>query len=316
LLVSNVNESALREIVGAADLPRVRELGIRSGVVVPLQARGRTIGTMVFFSSAPDRRFDARDQALAEEIARRAAVAIDAARLYREAQEAIQLRDEFLRVASHELRTPLASLLMSLQWLHRKVDAKSPVEAETLAKQLDNNIRQGQRLRRLVDDLLATTRFGGGLLELNRSEVDLGELVREVVERFEFDLNRAKCEVSLEVVAPVRGSWDASRLDQVVSNLLSNALKFGPGLPIEIAVSHKGTYAELSVTDHGIGIDPARLDTIFGRFTRGVSSTQYGGLGLGLYVSRQIVEQHGGTISVRSQLGKGSTFTVKLPIGG
>src|SRR5262249_6782638 len=143
LLIANVKESALSE----EDLPRTRELGLRSGVVVPLKARGRTIGAMGFFSSAADRRFDARDQALAEEIARRAAVAIDAARLYREARQALELRDEFLKVASHELRTPLASLLVSLQWLHEKLLSAKPIEPAELAKQLGNNLRQGQRLQ-------------------------------------------------------------------------------------------------------------------------------------------------------------------------
>jgi signal transduction histidine kinase len=152
-------------------------------------------------------------------------------------------------------------------------------------------------------------------LGLDRSEVDLAEVVREVIERFELELRRANCEVRLEAPTPVRGFWDASRLDQVVSNLLSNALKFGPGQPIEVAVTAHCDRAQLSVTDHGIGIDPARIGTIFDRFVRGVPASHYGGLGLGLYISRQIVWLHGGTISVRSQPGAGATFTVDLPTG-
>jgi signal transduction histidine kinase len=127
------------------------------------------------------------------------------------------------------------------------------------------------------------------------------------------ELQRANCEVRLDAPTPVPGVWDGSRLDQVVSNLLSNAIKFGPGQPIEIAVAHDGERAQLSVTDHGIGIDPARLGTIFDRFMRGVPTEHYGGLGLGLYISRRIVELHGGTIRVRSHAGAGTTFTVALP---
>jgi predicted ATPase/GAF domain-containing protein len=175
LVVSNLKDSSLREVLSEAELPRARQVGVRCCVVVPLKARGRTIGAMGFFSGVVDRRFDARDVALAEEIAGRAAAAIDAARLYGEAQQAIELRDEFLKVASQELRTPLESLLVSLQCLHQTLVASDSVEPGTLAEQLDDNLRQAQRLQRLVDELLDTTRIEGGQLELGRSEVDLLE---------------------------------------------------------------------------------------------------------------------------------------------
>jgi len=312
LLFSEVTDSLLhQQTVDDEHARLVRELGLGSTIVVPLHARERVLGVLMLASAIPGR-YGAADLELAEELARRAAMSIDNALLYGQAREAIHLRDEFLCVASHELKTPITSLMLSLEVL-LSFCARGPVEPATLAKQLDKNLRQGQRLQRLVGDLLDTTRLETGQLGLERSEVDLVELVREVIDRFELELRRARCQVRFEAPTPVRGFWDHSRLDQVVSNLLSNAIKFGPGHPIEIVVVPNGDRAELSVADHGIGIDPARLGTVFDRFMRGVPDTHYGGLGLGLYISRQIVELHGGTIRVRSQPGAGATFTVDLP---
>ena len=265
-------------------------------------------------ASAIPGRYGTADLELAEELARRAAMMIDNSLLYREAREAIRLRDEFLRVTSHELRTPMTSLLLSLEGL-LAFCSRGPLEPTSMTRQLAGTLRQGQRLRRLINDLLDVTRIESGRFELQRSEVELTELVREVVDRFELELRRAKCEVRLDAPSSVRGFWDGCRLDQLVSNLLSNAIKFGPQHPIEIAVRQPGDRAELSISDHGIGIDPARLGTIFDRFVRAVPATHYGGLGLGLYIARQIVDLHGGTIAVRSQPGAGTTFTVDLPTG-
>ena len=147
--------------------------------------------------------------------------------------------------------------------------------------------------------------------------MDLGALVREVVQHFELDLARAGCRLSVDCPSPVVGTvvglWDASRLEQVVTNLLANAIKFGAGRPIEVTVRDAGQAVELQVRDHGIGIAADRLPKIFDRFERAVSSTHYGGLGLGLYLARSIVESHGGAITVESRVDEGSTFTVRLP---
>ena len=137
--------------------------------------------------------------------------------------------------------------------------------------------------------------------------------MREAVEHMEADLAASGSAVSIECAAPVVGRWDPSRLDQVVTNLLSNAAKFGAGKPIEIRIEQLGDTARLTVTDHGIGIDPARRPYVFDRFERAVPSLRYGGLGLGLYIARSIVVAHGGTITVDSELDAGSTFTVTLP---
>jgi signal transduction histidine kinase len=169
------------------------------------------------------------------------------------------------------------------------------------------------RLEQLTAELLDVTRIEQGRLQLNPIEIALDAVVREAVDHIEADLAAAGSPVSIECASPVVGRWDPSRLDQVVTNLVSNAAKFGAGKPIEIRIERLGPTARLAVTDHGIGIDPARRPYVFDRFERAVPSSRYGGLGLGLYIARSIVVAHGGTITVDSEPGAGSTFTVILP---
>jgi signal transduction histidine kinase len=141
-------------------------------------------------------------------------------------------------------------------------------------------------------------------------------LVREVVARFEADLAQSHCSIAIHGDEPVVGSWDRSSIDQVITNLLSNAIKFGAGKPIEVFVGAEGGVARLAVRDYGIGLDPEQRERIFGRFERAVSETHYGGLGLGLYVSRRIVEDHSGSIRCDGGPVAGATFTVELPCAG
>jgi signal transduction histidine kinase len=231
-----------------------------------------------------------------------------------EALEAVRLREEFLTVASHELRTPMTSLSWTLQTLqgHASVPGVAPIPpgANPL---VDLAWRQAQRMNRLVRELLEVSRIQAGQLTLERTRVDLVALVRETIHRFELDLARAECAVTVGGDARADGMWDASRLDQVVENLLSNAMKFAAGKPIEVVISRHAGAARIAVKDLGIGIAPGDQERIFERFGRAVSETNYGGLGLGLFICRRIVEAHGGTISVKSQPGAGSTFTVELP---
>jgi predicted ATPase/signal transduction histidine kinase len=294
----------------------VGELGARTVMVVPLVARGETLGVISLASAAPGRLYGPTDLEMAQELARRAAIAVENARLYREAQDAIRLRDEFLSVASHELYTPITSLMLSLDTLHRARWTRRQLDDAAMNRSLDVVLRQGRRLMRLVGDLLGVSRIETGRLALRTGEVELGSLVREVVERFEPDLARAGCAITVRASTPVHGRWDGSRLDQVVTNLVSNAMKFGPGKPIEIALGTERGVARLVVVDRGIGIAAARLGRIFDRFERAAPVEHYGGLGLGLYISRRIVEAHGGSLRVESTPGAGSTFTVELPCSG
>ena len=177
--------------------------------------------------------------------------------------------------------------------------------------------RQSQRLASLVGDLLDVAKIPSGHFKLGLEPVELASLVRATIELFRGDLERAKCRLILRADAPLEGLWDPARLQQVVVNLLSNAIKFAPGKDIEVTVasSDEGT-ARLTVDDRGMGIPPERLPHIFGRFERAVPASHYGGLGLGLYIVRAIVQALGGTVSVTSVLGAGAKFTVDLPLAG
>ncbi len=250
---------------------------------------------------------DFTERRRAEETARRLAAATAARRA---AQEAVSARDEFLAIAGHELRTPLTALLFHAEALARGAAALPPDAAARTAK----IARSARRIARLVDDLLDVSKISVGRLAIEPEPVDLAEVVREVVIRNAEPAAHAGSPLRLEAPRPVRGTWDAGRLEQVAEALVANALKYGRGRPIEILVDSSGDAARLVVRDHGIGIAPEDQARIFERFERAASARHYGGLGLGLWIVRQVVEGHGGTIRVASEPGAGATFTVELPL--
>jgi PAS domain S-box-containing protein len=314
-LMPEMSESFLQAFAQDAEhLRLVQALGVRSGLGVPLRARGRVLGALVLLAMGPRRRYGSQDARLAEDLAVRVALAVDNALLYREAREAVRHRDEFLTVAAHELRTPTTSLKLSAQSLLRGARRG---EAGSLPPQflsrLESIDRNASRLNALVNELLDVTRLHSGRLRLEREAVDLAELTREVVSRFEYAAAQAGCALEVLGSGPAQGLWDRVRLEQVVTNLLSNALKYGAGKPVHVRVEADEAHARLVVADEGIGISPESLPRLFHRFERAVSERHYGGLGLGLYITRQIVEALGGTVSVQSTPGAGSTFTVELP---
>jgi signal transduction histidine kinase len=225
------------------------------------------------------------------------------------------MRDEFLAVASHELRTPMTSLGLSLQFLLRSTRSKKNTDRKAVEDLVLLACRQNDRMNRLIEELLDVSRFDAGRISLAPVEVELGALVRDVVVQFEFDLERSRCPLQIRGDTAVVGVWDRSRLEQVVTNLLANAIKFGAGRPITITISKEAGSARLAVTDQGIGIAPDQQARIFERFGRAVSVRHYGGLGLGLYICRRIAEAHGGSIRVESGQGVGSTFVLELPCG-
>jgi signal transduction histidine kinase len=231
----------------------------------------------------------------------------------RRAVEAIRLREDFLSVASHELRTPLTALVLRLTELQRTL-ADKPIGLEiNLPAKVDRAVRSCAQLTHLIDDLLDVSRIAAGRLVLRREDSDLAEIAREAVEHAAPEARRAGSELVITETAAVPGRWDRTRIEQVLANLLTNAIKYGKGQPIEVAIAAAGGGGRITVRDHGIGIAAEDQARIFDRFERASSVRNYGGLGLGLYISRQIVEAHGGTIRLDSQPGAGTTFTVVLP---
>lgn len=308
------------QLVAAARDPEhlamLRRLGFRSAMVVPLVARGRTLGAISLVSAESGHRYGPEDLTMAEDLARDAALAVDNARLYQEAQEALRLRDEFLSIASHELKSPLTSVRMHTQMLQRAVQRGdlARLEPERVLQTLEADDRQIKRITTLIDQLLDVSRIAAGRLDLEREEMDLASLVREVATRFEDTAAAAGSELIVCADGSIVGRWDRSRIDQVVTNLLSNAVKYGRGEPIHVALEADGAVARLTVRDQGIGIASEDLTRIFDRFERAVTGQPQSGLGLGLYICRQLVEAHGGTIQVTSRPDAGSTFSVELPI--
>ncbi len=297
---------------------RVMQLGQAQAsarmIVVPLVVLGRTGGAICFARDEAQPPYDAADARLAEEIGRRAGIAIDNARLFRRTEEALRARDEFLSIASHELRTPVTSLRLSVQNLESMAEEGSLATAprQVVIRGLQTSVRQSQHLSRLIDELLDISRIRAGRFDLKPHDVDLAQVARTTAQRLERELQIAGCPLTLDL-QPAPGRWDAARLDQVVTNLLTNAMKFGAGQPLELRVRADADTATLALTDHGIGIAPEAQTRIFDRFERGVSARHYGGLGLGLFIARQIVEAHRGQLTVTSRVGHGATFTLVLP---
>ena len=235
------------------------------------------------------------------------------ARLWHKAQEEVRERDEFLSIASHELRTPVTALQLQLQLLQRATGRAGGASPDILIEKMEVLGRQCRRIALLVNELLDVSRLRLGRLEMNPEELDLAEVAQESAGHLQQEAARLGSPIEVAAEGAVVGRWDRIRIEQVITNLLSNAIKFGQGKPIRLAVSSAGDRARLEVRDQGIGIEPGDQERVFGRFERAVSSHHFGGLGLGLYISREIVAAHGGTIHLDSRPGSGTTFTVELP---
>jgi signal transduction histidine kinase len=228
----------------------------------------------------------------------------------RSAEEATRGRDDFLSVASHELRTPITSLLLQAQLLDRQLHTM--VDGASARPKVDAIRKQAQRLETLIAGLLDVSRIASGRLELNPERVDLGRVVQEAIERHADAAARAGSPITVEVESHL-GEWDPLRLDQIVTNLLTNAVKYGGGNPIAVSAQVSSGKARIVVRDRGIGMSPQDLGNLYQRFTRFVPSANYSGLGLGLWIVKQILDAMGGTIAVESEKGVGTTFVVEIP---
>ncbi len=242
---------------------------------------------------------------------------LDEERLQRvRAEEALRIRDEFLSIASHELKTPLTSLQIELYSMRERLEGREP--EDWLSRKLDRAARNADRLSGLIDTLLDVARIATGRLTLKPERFDLAESVRLVIDGMKGTATRAGCDLVFERASPaaVTGKWDRLRIEQVVMNLLSNAIKYGAGYPVTVSLEVQGREAVVRVSDHGPGVAEKDLGRIFERFERAAPMRHYGGLGLGLYVSREIVRGEHGTIGVRNLPEGGASFEVRLPMVG
>lgn len=289
--------------------------GIRYLLILPLTARGTRTGSMVL-GWRKDPALEATDTSLAEDLAYRISTAEENHDLLQAAQKAILVRDEFLSIASHELKTPLTPLKIQVQQLSRLLQKSTlqTIDTSRLDRMLEISNRQVERLSRLIDDLLDISRISSGKLSLSLESFDLGELLQNLTGRFANQTIAAGCDLRLDVPSPFPVHWDLLRIEQVLVNLLSNATKYGAGKPVLIRATRRGDKARIEFFDSGIGVAPADHQRIFERFERAVSGTHFGGLGLGLYITRQIVEAHHGRIFVESRAGEGSCFIVEAPM--
>ncbi|MDQ1590433.1 MAG: hypothetical protein QOG71_1060 [Pyrinomonadaceae bacterium] len=297
----------------AEHLKTLRELGLKSSMIIPLVAHNRVLGAITLMAAESGRRFGAADLGFAEDLAQRAALAVDNARLYREAQEVNRLKDEFLATLSHELRTPLTAVLGWTRLL-----GTGQLDETTHQRALETIERNAQSQVQLIDDILDVSRIIRGKLRLNVRTAELTPVIEAAV-----DSVRPAAEakgIRLQVVLDPRAgpvSGDPDRLQQVVWNLLSNAIKFTPkDGRVQVRLERAGSHLELIVSDTGQGIEEKFLPYVFDRFRQADPSTtrKHGGLGLGLAIVRHLVELHGGTVTAESQgAGQGTTFKVSLP---
>jgi signal transduction histidine kinase len=290
-------------------------LPVRSYLAVSVVSRSGEVLGGLFFGHSEVGKFSENSERLVEGLAAQAAIALDNARLYQKLQESVRVRDEFLSIASHELKTPLTSLMLQNDILQRQLaSGLADRQPELLRTNVDKQRRQFHRLGRLIDDMLDLSRINLGKLSLEKERFDLRELITEVVERHRPQFEAAGGELTLAIEGEAVGTWDRLRLEQLLTNLFTNAIRYGRGRPVNVALRVDGARARLEVRDQGIGIAQKDHERIFQRFERAVSASDVSGLGLGLYIAREIAVRHGGTLRVESAPEQGACFIAELPL--
>jgi signal transduction histidine kinase len=313
LLEQLTDELLIAEAGSEEHLQALRTLGVTSFMVVPIVARGGTLGAMTFVSAQSRRRYSRADLQFAQDVAYRAGLAVDNARAYAEARRANQLKDDFLATLSHELRTPLNAILGYARMLRNGV-----VEPEKQPRAIEIIERNAASLTQIVADVLDVSRIVSGKLQLRLEPVDLGRIVTDALDTVApaAEAKGLRLHSHVDQIGVIDG--DAARLQQVVWNLLSNAVKFTPkGGLVQVSAATLDEYVEIVVSDTGCGIPRDFLPFVFERFRQADSrfTREHGGLGLGLAIARHIVDLHGGTMSAESEgLGAGATFRVRLPV--
>lgn len=316
-----------------------RALGSHSFIILPLHHGARVFGTVTFAFVESLREFGGAEIALAADLAARASQSLESARLFAEAararadaeaalvraesaerekadlvrrlEAALESRDAFLAVAAHDIRNPIGNMMMQMERLERLLTIEPPQLGKSL-ESIDKVRKQIRRAADLLHDLLDVTRMRTGKLQLSPAPMDLVPLVAEIVARFEEEAAASGSTVTLDADGPQQGAWDRGRIDQVITNLVSNALKYGRGRPVAVTVRGASDVVTVAIKDDGIGIDAGDQSRIFERFER-ATKEDIQGVGVGLWIVKQIVVAHGGTVRVESEPGQGSTFRVELP---
>lgn len=298
----------------AEHLALLRGLGLGSAAILPLTTRGQTLGALSLARTATSPRYRTEDLPFLEDLARRAALAVDNSRLLHEANEAVRMRDEFLAMASHDMRTPLGVILANVQLAHRRLAGEGDSDPRGLGQFLENAERTVWKLAQLVDELMDITMLRSGqLLPLDRKSFDLADVTRQVVAEHQRVSEGHAFRV--EGDASLIGSWDRMRVERVLDNLIDNAVKYSPdGGEIVVSVVRDDGDAVVSVTDRGIGIPAEDLPRIFTPYQRASNARGLRGIGLGLAGAREVLRQLGGDVTVETLEGAGSTFVVRLPL--
>ena len=311
VLVPNVTPTVLERYgVNSEDIAYLQQLGVRSALSVPMALGGaRPFGALTFLASR--RNYDTNDLELGEAIASRVASALENARLYGVAQEAIHARDELLELTAHELRTPLTALRLATDQLARTTRRSGYADVAQQSERIAQHVR---RFCALIEHILVALRIRGEGVILQRAPCDLMDVVRRRVALIALRAPAGGSRIALDGPTSVPACLDQRCIEKAVDALLDNAVKFGLGKPIAVSLRVEGTWAELTVHDEGPGISAERLASLFRPFERAVPMEHFGGLGLGLYTAKAIVDAHGGSIDVTSAPGEGTTFVVRLPL--
>jgi PAS domain S-box-containing protein len=315
LLFANIPDARLERVaLSQGQLDLLQKMGFASAMIVPLVARGRTLGAISFVADRSRPGYGSEDLKLAQDLAHRAALAVDNARLYQEVHQALDARDEFLSLAAHELKAPLTTLFGSTRLLQQWIGREDHVGDRT---QQVLALAEGaaQNLEKLIDSLIDFSRIQSGRLSLEQQPVDLCGLARLVIEEMG-PVPRHSIQLAC-ADDPLIVEGDEVRLELVLHNLLQNAVKYSPkGGKVYVRLDRKGGNARIAVIDTGIGIPETALAQLFQRFYRASNAdqAQIGGTGIGLYLVNEIVTRHGGKVEVTSTEGQGSTFTVILPL--
>jgi len=317
----NKQAAVIEDIYADPRIPHeaYRPTFVRSLAMVPIRTSS-PVGAIGNYWAEPHLATDGEVKLL-RALADLTSVALENAQLYGQlqqrigqAQDAVRTREEFISIAAHELRTPLTALLLQLQRLEG-LSRQGAAHDERLPECAARATAGAQRLAALIDGLLDATQLShGGIIQLKLEEFDLVEAARDVLERFAAAARSASCELQLNAQSAVRGYWDRLRLEQVLTNLLSNALKYGRGKPIRVTIEGRGEGVSVEVSDQGVGIAPDLAGKIFERFGRVGPIAHSGGLGLGLYLAREVLDAHGGSIRFWSKPNQGCTFTFDLPL--